>query len=173
MNTRAMATADPKETSTDADPVVDPPQSAKKKILIILVLMALIGGGLVWYFMFFNAHQEGDSRGKAKVVKHIAPIFLQMDTYTVNLKPDGQFLQATFTLQIETEAEVLKIKTFMPQIRSRLLLMLSNKTVEELSSLEGKKILSEQIEALVEEPFAEGLEQTKVSNVFFTSFVIQ
>jgi flagellar FliL protein len=168
-----MATADPKKNSTDADPVVDPPQSAKKKILIVIVLLALIGGGLVWYFMFFNAHQEGDSREKSKVVKHIAPIFLQMDTYTVNLKPDGQFLQATFTLQIETEAEVLKIKMFMPQIRSRLLLMLSNKTVEELSSLEGKKILSEQIEALVEEPFSEGLEQTRVSNVFFTSFVIQ
>ncbi len=169
-----MATADPKKNSSDADPAADAPKSSKKKMLIIIVLLlALVGGGLVWYFMFFNAHKEDNSHDKAKVVAHTAPIFLQMDPYTVNLKPDGQFLQATFTLQIETEAEVLKIKMFMPQIRSRLLLMLSNKTVEELSSLEGKKILGEEIEALVEEPFEEGLEHTKVSNVFFTSFVIQ
>jgi flagellar FliL protein len=169
-----MATADPKTISPDTDPAAAPPKGSKKKMLIIIVLLlALIGGGLVWYFMFFKAHQEDDSHEKAKVVVHTAPIFLQMDPYTVNLKPDGQFLQATFTLQIETEAEVLKIKMFMPQIRSRLLLMLSNKTVEELSSLEGKRILGEEIEALVEEPFEEGLEHTKISNVFFTSFVIQ
>jgi len=170
-----MATANPKKNSTDTDPLVDPSKSSKKKMLIIIIvlLLALIGGGLVWYFMFFNAPKEDSSHEKAKVVSHSAPIFLQMDSYTVNLKPDGQFLQATFTLQIETEAEALKIKMFMPQIRSRLLLMLSNKTVEELSSLEGKKKLGEEIEALVEEPFEKGLEHTKVSNVFFTSFVIQ
>jgi flagellar FliL protein len=170
-----MATADTKKNSIDADQAADPPKRLKnKKLIFIILLLALIGGGgSVWYFMFFKAHKEDGAHEKAKVVVHIAPIFLQMDPYTVNLKPDGQFLQATFTLQIETEAEVLKIKMFMPQIRSRLLLMLSNKTVEELSSLEGKKILGKEIEALVEEPFEKGLEHSKVSNVFFTSFVIQ
>jgi flagellar FliL protein len=119
-----MATADPKKNSSDADPAADAPKSSKKKMLIIIVLLlTLVGGGLVWYFMFFNAHKE-DAHEKAKVVAHTVPIFLQMDPYTVNLQPDGQFLHATFTLQIETEAEVLKIKMFMPQIRSRLLLML-------------------------------------------------
>jgi len=106
-------------------------------------------------------------------VATIAPIFFPMESFTVNLKPDGQFLQATFTLQIETEEEILKIKMFLPQIRSRLLLMLSNKTVEELSSIEGKKILGQEIEALMKEPFKEGLASAKVSNVLFTSFVIQ
>ncbi len=169
-----MATADPKKISPDTDTAADQPKSSKKKkLMIIVLLLALIGGGLAWYFMVFNANKAGDSHEKVKTTVHTTPIFLQMDPYTVNLKPDGQFLQATFTLQIETEAEVLKIKMFMPQIRSRLLLMLSNKTVEELSSLEGKKILGEEIEALVEEPYETGLEHTKVSNVFFTSFVIQ
>jgi len=169
-----MATADPKTISPDTDPAVTPPKGSKKKMLMIIVLLlALVGGGLAWYFMIFNANKAGDSHEKVKAASHTAPIFLQMDPYTVNLKPDGQFLQATFTLQIETEEEVVKIKMFMPQIRSRLLLMLSNKTVEELSTLEGKKLLSEQIEALVEEPYEAGLEHTKISNVFFTSFVIQ
>jgi len=169
-----MATADPKKTSIDADPVVELPKRSKKKLLmIVILLLALIGGGLVWYFKFFSAKKEGDTQEKAKVVATIAPIFFPMESFTVNLKPDGQFLQATFTLQIETEEEIPKIKMFLPQIRSRLLLMLSNKTVEELSSIEGKKILGQEIEALMKEPFKEGLASAKVSNVLFTSFVIQ
>ena len=169
-----MATADPKKNSIAEDPVVELPKRSKKKLLMIVILfLALIVGGLVWYFKFFNAKKDGDAQEKAKIAADVAPIFFQMDPFTVNLKPDGQFLQATFTLQIETEEEIPKIKMFLPQIRSRLLLMLSNKTVEELSSLEGKKILGQEIEALIKEPFKEGLASTKVSNVLFTSFVIQ
>ena len=71
------------------------------------------------------------------------------------------------------EAEATKVKMYMPQVRSRILFLLSNKTAEEISTVEGKKVLGEQIAALVAEPYQPGLGQTKISNVFFTSFVIQ
>lgn len=150
-------------------------KGSKKILWIALALLLALGGGggAVWYLKFSQTDKDTAAHDKAPAVSHATPIFLQMDPYTVNLKPDGQFLQATFTLQMETEEEAAKVRMYMPQIRSRMLLMLSNKTVEELSTVEGKKMLITQIVALVEEPYQVGFGHTKVANVFITSFVIQ
>ena len=46
-------------------------------------------------------------------------------------------------------------------------------SLTELSTVEGKTQLGNEIASLIESPFAAGLKPIKVSNVFFTSFVIQ
>ena len=164
-----------------AENILKSPESFKKtkkkinnkKKWVLFIIIALAAGGLSWEYIYSKDILDLNKISKNKVLENVQPIFHQLDPFTVNLKPDGQFLQATFTLQISSNDELNKIKMYTPQIRSRLLLMLSNKTVEEISTLEGKKILSSQIAALVEEPYQPGLEQTKIENVFFTTFVIQ
>jgi flagellar FliL protein len=138
-------------------------------------LVLLIGGGAGgWYFMNQNAH-PGGAAGKAKAEPAKPPVFVMLDPFTVNLQAEAgeQFLQVAFTLQVTDQAEVDLIKLYMPQVRSRLLLMLSSKKASEISTLEGKKKLSTDIAALVNQPFAPNGKPLGVSNVFFTSFVIQ
>jgi flagellar FliL protein len=171
MTTATQNMAKINDRSEPESPAVKKPKKFKIFLIILIVMLSI--GGLAWFYMIRQAGDKEHDKEKVEVKASSPPVYLVMEPFTVNLKPEGQFLQATFTLQMENSEELTKVKTYMPQIRSRLLLMLSNKTVEELSTLDGKEKLGEEITKLVEEPYIEGSVHTKVTNVFFTSFVIQ
>lgn len=179
-----MATSAPKaapktgpKSVAAPEPVVEaaPKKSRKKLILLIVAALIVIGGGgaAAWYFMGGAA-----SAGVAKEVKKEpakAPVFVALEPFTVNLQSEtgDQFLQVTFQLQVPDAAQEELLKSFMPQVRSRLLFLLSSKKASELTSVDGKKKLTEEIISTVNQPFTpKGAPQT-VSDVFFTSFVIQ
>jgi flagellar FliL protein len=61
----------------------------------------------------------------------------------------------------------------MPHVRSRMLLLLSAKKASEILSVEGKNKLSEEILGIFKKPFTPQGPTIKVSNVLFTSFVVQ
>ncbi len=158
-----------------ADPEVPAPAApgARKKWFLILALVLMLGAGLAAWFVLSPKAESKASNGKDELSATAAPVFIVLDAFTVNLQPDGQFLQATFTVQMASQDDSNNIKAYMPQVRSRLLLMLSNKTVAELSTVEGKTKLGAEVTSLIEQPFAPKLKPVKVSNVFITSFVIQ
>jgi len=177
-----MATA-PKPAAKAASKVVPidngaetpAPRKSKKKLLLLIaaLLLALCAGvGAAWYF-------SGDSSAAAAPAKPEPPkppVFLPMDQFTVNLQPEDngdQYLQIAFTLQLANEEQVERVKTYMPLLRSRLLMLLSSKKASEISSAEGKKKLQEEIIAQVKQPFTPQGAPVAASGVFFTSFVIQ
>jgi len=149
-----------------------PVASKKKFIIMIAAMLVLAGGGSAWYFM----HQKSDHK---KEVKHEepakTPVFVTLDTFTVNLQgePDEKFLQLDMSLQVASAevAELLKVQ--MPAVRNRLLMLLTSKKATEISTMEGKKQLSDEIAAEVRKPFSVGAKPQEVSGVFFTAFVIQ
>jgi flagellar protein FliL len=61
----------------------------------------------------------------------------------------------------------------MPQVRSRLLTLLSSKKASEIKSVDGKRKLSEEIVAQVKLPFAKGAAVQEIDGVSFTDLVIQ
>lgn len=177
-----MATSPPKSVPKSVPKAVPPAaadeappakKSSKKLFLIMAVVLLLGGGAGGWYYMNQNAHPGAAAKAKAEAAK--PPVFVVLEPFTVNLQAEAgeQFLQVAFTLQAADQSEVDLIKLYMPQVRSRLLLMLSSKKASEISSLEGKKKLSSDIAALVNQPFTPAAKPLRVSNVFFTSFVIQ
>lgn len=149
------------------------PRKSKKKLFVMLaVLLLVLGvGGGAFYLL-----GSSEPAATAKQEPPKPPVFLPLDQFTVNLQSDGvgdQFLQAAFTLQVANQEQVDLIKLYMPLVRSRLLLLLSSKKASEISGVDGKKKLSEEIIAQVKQPFTpQGAPQT-VTGVFFTSFVIQ
>lgn len=159
-----------------ADQAAEAPKKSGKLIFILLgaLLLAGGGGGAAWYFLG-QKNQAGTAESKA-VEPSGPPVFLVVDPFTVNLQPDGagdQYLQVAFSLQVAGEKDVEAIKLYLPQMRSRLLLLLSGKKASEISTVEGKKKLAEEILEQVKQPFTPGGKPQKVTNVFFTSFVIQ
>ena len=57
----------------------------------------------------------------------------------------------------------------MPQVRDAVLLLIGNKTYEELQDLQGKK----QLKAELMNKINSFLQTGKVSSVYFTNFVVQ
>lgn len=160
-----------------ADPKADAaavPKSSPKKLIILIAIAVLVlaaGGGAAWYFL------QGDAGAmQEKEVKPAEPpVYVPMEKFVVNLQPeDGeQYLQIQFTLQVPTLEQVDVIKANMPKIQSRVLLLLSAKRASELSTPEGKRQLSSEIIAAVNEPLVNKGAPQQVSDVLYTSFIIQ
>ncbi|QAU34360.1 flagellar basal body-associated protein FliL [Janthinobacterium sp. 17J80-10] len=157
-------------------PAVAPKKSGKKLILILMILLLAGGGGAAaWYFLGQPAAAPG-THAKKTIDPGKPPVFLVMDPFTVNLQPDGQgeqYLQVAFSLQVGDSKDVEAIKLYLPQVRSRLLLLLSGKKASEISTVEGKKKLADEILAQVRQPLIQDGAPQNAANVFFTSFVIQ
>lgn len=149
------------------------PKSKKKLIILIVLVLLLAGGGAAAWFLYLKPKQT-DAKQEEKPAAPVGPpVFSMLDPFTVNLQPDGQFLQASFTLQLETPEDLQKLKSYLPQVRGRLLLHLTSKNANELATTEGKNQLINEITEQVQTPFYEGHKPVKVLNVFITSFVIQ
>ena len=65
------------------------------------------------------------------------------------------------------------IKLLMPEVRNRILLLLSSKTASQIATVEGKKQLAAELLGEINQPFVEGSKGQSVESVLFTSFVIQ
>ena len=169
LKAKANMKADPKAAEAA-------PGNSKKKMLVMIVMAVLVlalGGGGAWFFTRGN----GEAGAKEHKVAHkvVKPEFVAIDPFTVNLQPENgdQYLQIQFTLQVGGPEQVELIKTNMARVRSRVLLLLSAKKASELTSVEGKQQLSNEIIAAVKQPFADKGEPQDVTDVLFTSFIIQ
>ncbi|MBC7414257.1 MAG: flagellar basal body-associated protein FliL [Herminiimonas sp.] len=168
---KSVPKAAPKAEAEDDAPVAK--KSSKKLIIIILLVVLLAGGGGAAWFFMGQKESAGAKHAKVEAVK--PPVFLVVEPFTVNLQSEGteQFLQAAFTLQVGSAEQVDQLKLYMPQVRSRLLLLLTSKKASEINTAEGKKKLSNEIMAAVKQPFSAGAKPQEINDVFFTSFVIQ
>jgi len=124
------------------------PKSKKILLAIIAVLiLAAAGGGGWWFFLKDKKHAD-----EPKAVVAEVPTFLSLEPFTVNLQHEegDQYLNIGITLKVSTAELADKIRQSMPEVRSRLLFLLSSKHGPELVPLEGKKKLAREIIAEVD-----------------------
>lgn len=125
------------------------PKSKKKLFIIIgVVVLVLILGGAGAAFMLLKKNSDEDGHEEAKATKPVEPpVFTPLDVFTVNLQPDQgeQYLQVKLSLKIANHGVEEQVKSFMPEIRNRVLLLLSNKKASEINTAEGKQILAEEL----------------------------
>lgn len=149
-----------------------PPKKSKKMFFMLATVLLVLGAGGAgaWHY---SQPQHAAKQGKEEPPK--PPVFVSLETFTVNLQPDPneQFLQVDLTLQLADEDDAMLVKQHMPEVRNRLLMLLTSKKSAEISTVEGKKKLGEEISAQLNESFTAGNKLQKVAGVFFTSFVIQ
>jgi flagellar FliL protein len=144
----------------------------KKGKLMIIVASALIlasgGGGAAWYFGMRGKSTEKTAEAPKKTV----PIFLNLEPFVVNLSGSENYLQVGVVYALETNEISEAIKAHLPAVRSRVLLRLSSKTVAELTSLEGKQKLTEEILDDARQSLDEA-QRKGVVTMHFSAFVIQ
>ncbi|HUX26032.1 MAG TPA: flagellar basal body-associated protein FliL, partial [Burkholderiales bacterium] len=147
--------------------------------LVLLTLLLGAAGGGAWYFLGgqqqATAHQTGTA-ASAKTDSSKPPVFVTLKPFTVNLQQDDgapQYLQVGLSLKLSDDRLVDAIKLHMPEIRNRVLLLLSSKKASEISTLEGKKALSKELLHAVAQPLSAGAPAKGLDSVLFTSFVIQ
>jgi flagellar FliL protein len=147
MATKPTKPAAPAAKGAEEAPAAAPPKSKKTLIIIIVVLLLAVAGGAGWFFSKGSA-PEGEHAEAAKEEVHLEAKFVPLgENFTVNLQREegDQYLQAGITLKIMQPELEEKIKATMPEIRSKLLFLLSSKYPSELQTNEGKKKLIAEI----------------------------
>ena len=166
------------------------PKKKKLMVIIIAAVLVLVAAGGGAFFMLKGSADEGDE-DEVVVEKHkgskkkpakeaaAAPTYVQIESFTVNLLADSggdQFMQLGFSVEVEDASVGERIKSFSPKIRNGVTLLLSGKKSSELLQREGKEKLAADIRNLfndVLEPGRKNKDSGPVSEVLFTSFIIQ
>lgn len=165
-----MATST-KTVNPPVDPSVSRPKS-RKRIILLLALAALgitTAAAAAYYYL--------DSKGKATpvVTLPVDPIFIALDPFTVNLQPNGRarFLHVGVTLKVADNKSQSQVIQYLPEVRSRVLTVLSNRESESLATPENKAQLGADLMAALNQPFAPNLPPQKIAGVMFTTFMLQ
>jgi flagellar FliL protein len=139
--------------AADSAPASDKPQGKGRKGLVIAVLagvlMAAGGAGGAWFFLDrkgraaqeagADAHEE-----PARATATQAPTYLALENMVLNLADPGgdRVAQLGITLELDSDKAVEQIKQLMPKVRSTVLMMVSQRTSDELLKRDGKEKLA-------------------------------
>lgn len=161
-------------TTATQQTVVVPAKSGIKRILLI-VLIAIFAAGASAGGVYFFLLKHGVTNSKPAPPPPPPPVFFALEPMTVNLlSDDGQhYLRIGLSLKLTNEKVQEALQQHMPEIRSRILLALSNKHPDDLSTLDGKHALAQELKTLVEKPTDTSEPPVPVEAVLFTEFVVQ
>ncbi|HJR14747.1 MAG TPA: flagellar basal body-associated protein FliL [Rhodanobacteraceae bacterium] len=150
---------------------------AKLWLILIIVLVVLLGagGGAAW--MLLNKHPQKAGEKVAATApapqRDAKPVFFDLDAFTVNLEGGDRLLYVGMTLQLGNESSKEFVRAHLPQVRNRLLMVLSGQDASTLITSDGKQKLAESIREALMKQFADAQPALLVDKVLFTQFIVQ
>ncbi|SES01147.1 flagellar FliL protein [Vreelandella subterranea] len=145
-------------------------------VMIILVLLSSAGAAAAIYMVLNDRDGDNSESTSEQVAESRPPVFLTIEPFTVNLADDRhgtRLLYTGITLRVADEDTRELLEEHMPQVRSRLLTVLSGQEASELTSSEGKQRLAATINERLSEPFDENQPPPELREVLFTEFIVQ
>ncbi|SIQ15158.1 flagellar basal body-associated protein FliL [Pseudacidovorax sp. RU35E] len=144
-----------------AEGAAKPKSNLIKIIVIVVAVLVLVGGaaGGTWFFMKGGSHAKAkESHSEASAgdeeddeapssAKKPAPIYMALENMVVNLADPGgdRFAQIGVTLELGDDKVGDQIKQRLPAVRSSILMLVSQRTAEELLKRDGKEKLAQDI----------------------------
>lgn len=164
-------------------------------IIIVVLVLILVIGGVVVAMMSGNSEAEATAGAKKETSAHgdskeeaakeapaaegdhaaeggtEAGLMFPLETFTVNLLSESgrRYLKVEMTLEMEGEELSPELEEKKPIFRDIIIRQLSSKSLEEISTLQGKEKLKEGIVAELNTRLHDG----KVKGIYFTDFVVQ
>jgi len=161
-------------------------------IIIIVVLIIIILGGVILTILLMGSDDEERSSAPQAQERSISKksrsnsnnnnyedsrqlsdigILYPLDTFTVNLKSDSgrRYLKVTMSLELDGEELSLELDAKSPVLRDRVIRILTSKSLEEISSKQGKQKVSDQVMNTLNAMISDG----EIRGIYFTEFVIQ
>ena len=164
--------------------VAEPQSGSKKKLFLVIGLIAVVllaGGGTATFLMLKKAPETKESKESKDPAKHVpvpdlnqqADIGPQVniEEFIVNIisGDSPHYVKASLTVELTNPEVKAEVEKRMPQMRDAILLLIGNKTFEELQDLQGKKQLKAELTSKINSFLKTG----KVKAVYFTNFVVQ
>jgi flagellar protein FliL len=161
-------------TPANQQPIVAAKSGKTKLILLIvigaIVLLAAGAGGA-----YFLLHKSTASHEPAKKPPVPPPVFFPLDSMTVNLQSDDgmHYLRIGLTLKVRDDKAQAELTERMPEIRSRVITLLSAKHPDDLAGIDGKTALAKELRMAIDATVSSVEPPVHVDEVLFTEFVVQ
>jgi flagellar FliL protein len=164
-----------------AIPVPAAPAAPRSSKLLIglLIAVGVIAAGAV-AFILVGPKLMGGAPSAEAAPKHAAPekpIYVTLEPLTVNLQSEGRgrFLHIGISLKVDSEEAKGQITELMPDLRGRVLLLLSNRAPDSLVSTEDKTKLADEILKALNTPVSaeSKAKDMGITSVSFNTFVVQ
>jgi flagellar FliL protein len=146
-------------------------------ITVLIVVLAAAGTGAWW--MLLKPPPEGRAHASAtssKPAPPAKPVFFKLDPFTVNIQ-GGDFgdklLYVAITLQLGNDASQTYLQEHLPEVRNRLLMVLSDQAADTLTTSQGKHQLAARIKTSLGPSFTGTQPALAVHKVLFTQFILQ
>lgn len=150
----------------------------KNMILFGLLILLLIGVGVVaWLLLQRNNAAQPQAQAAAAApsaatvaAQEVGPM-VSIDPFIVNIldHETTRYLKAAITLEVDSPEAGSEAEQRMPQLQDAILLLVGNKTFDELRDLQGKL----QLRAELMEKLNKIMHKGQVRKIYFTDFVVQ
>ncbi len=149
--------------------------SSKLWILVAVLLLVILAATATITWLIVEKPARAGQKLES-IVTSSAPLFLKLEPFTVNLQNSGyggRLLYVGITLDLGNDQTRSFLQDHLPQVRNRLLMVLSGQDASALITSEGKQKLATQIGASLHEPFIQQQPKLVVNDVLFTQFIVQ
>lgn len=166
-------------------------------LILLIVIAAAIGG--TWFYLHWKSNpdlnpvqlgvgQSGQPGQPAPVTFTAppatppmqptvvaSPIFIPLEPATVMIedKDSERLMHVAITLRVNDEQTRTRIEKYMPEVRSRVLMVLSTQSPQTVRTVEGRTEMSKAIAQALSRPFSPLPDGQIISDVLFTEFVVQ
>lgn len=147
------------------------PRGPMKILFILLPAMILLGGGGYVGWGLLRPSSVSESGQKAPEPQGPPPK-VAMKPFVVNLQDIGEiprYLKVEFDLELRPGSPTQEVEAKTAELRDSIIVLLSSKRSQELSTIEGKDRLREEILLRLNAR----LQSATVVRVFFKDFIIQ
>lgn len=145
-----------------------------KLVLLLVVAISVSIGGTIFFMGRTAATTPAPQAEDARPVVP-APIFANLEPFTVTLygQARNRILYTAITLRLGDEESHRQIQDYMPEVRDRILKVLSIQDMTSVQTAEGRSALAQAIRISLEPAFAAQLPAPQLADVLFTAFVVQ
>ncbi|SAI02887.1 flagellar basal body-associated protein FliL [Bordetella ansorpii] len=104
-----------------------------------------------------------------------APIFVPLEPFTATVEDQEseRIVRVGITLRVSDEQTRSRIEKYLPEVRSRVLMVLSAQTPQSVRTPQGKADMAKAIMQTINKPFSPIPDGQYVTDVLFTEFVVQ
>lgn len=165
-----------------ANPKTPAAGSKSSPVIIIALIVALAACGMAGYLLVELKQLSGMLAGQntqstpEKSLPPVEPLYVPLKTFTVSLKPvtpnDNRVIYIGLTMRVENKESKSLAEKVLPEIRSRINLLLTQHSADQLVSAEGKQSLLNSIAQSLAQPITSG-QQLQVSDILLNEFIIR
>ena len=150
-------------------------------LVIVLLILLFSGGSAAGVYFLVSSGKLGNLTASAAEapsapVKAPTPLFVPISPFTVNLQGEPgeqRLLYIGLSLKVGDQATETLLKEHMPEVRSRLLMLMASQKASELVTPAGKDALTAQILGLFNTPLTSPQPPLAIDGVLFSDFIVQ